>query len=234
MFRMYGNRVEILKYQISYTENEEQRTDYAVTEEEANELSQRTGGTVSAFPAGDDDWMDGLEVADVPDTYGEAMALYEQYRENQDYAKNVKLTELSAACNNTINAGTQVQLSDGSTESFTYDLADQSNISEMFNAVLLGATEYPYHANDDDCRMYSAKDITAIYTTLSSYKTMQTTYHNQLKQYVKAMESTTEVEAVTYGQELTGIYLDKYNELMVQAKTQLDNIVAKVQSNEMA
>lgn len=145
-----------------------------------------------------------------------------------------KLAELSNACNAAINAGTQVQLSDGSTESFTYDLADQSNVSEMFNAVLLGATEYPYHANDDDCRMYSAQDITAIYVTLSSYKTAQTTYHNQLKQYVKALETADEVNAVVYGQELTGIYLDKYNELMAQAKVQLDNIVAKVQSNEMA
>lgn len=149
-------------------------------------------------------------------------------------AQQSKLAELSNACNTTINVGTQVQLSDGSTESFTYDLADQSNVSEMFNAVLLGATEYPYHANDDDCRMYSAQDITTIYVTLSSYKTAQTTYHNQLKQYVKALETADEVNAVVYGQELIGTYLDKYNELMAQAKAQLDNIVAKVQNNEMA
>lgn len=146
--------------------------------------------------------------------------------------REVKIEELSVACNTTINAGTQVQLTDGSTESFTYGLVDQSNISEMFNAVLLGATEYPYHANDDGCRMYSAQDIVAIYVTMSIFKTAQTTYHNQLKRHVKAMESVAEVEAVTYGQELTGEYLDKYNELMAQAKAQLDNIVAKVRSNE--
>lgn len=146
--------------------------------------------------------------------------------------RKAKIEELSVACNTAINAGTQVQLSDGSTESFTYGLVDQSNVSEMFNAVLLGATEYPYHANDDGCRMYSAQDIVAIYVTMSIFKTAQTTYHNQLKCHVKAMESVTEVEAVTYGQELTGEYLDKYNELMAQAKAQLDNIVAKVRSNE--
>ena len=80
--------------------------------------------------------------------------------------------------------------------------------------------------------MYSAQDIVAIYTTLSAFKTAQTTYHNQLKRHVKAMEGVAEVEAVTYGQELTGEYLDKYNELMAQAKAQLENIVAKVRSNE--
>lgn len=142
--------------------------------------------------------------------------------------KEAKIEELSVACNNAIDAGTQVQLSDGSTESFTYGLVDQSNVSEMFNAVLLGATEYPYHANDDDCRMYSAQDIVAIYATLSAFKTGQTTYHNQLKRYTKALTSQEEIEVVTYGQELTGEYLDKYNELMAQAKVQLDNVLAKV------
>ena len=146
--------------------------------------------------------------------------------------KEAKLKELSNACNNAINAGTKVQLSEETIESFTYGLVDQSNISEMFNAVLLGATEYPYHANDDNCRMYSAQDIMTIYATLSTYKTGQTTYHNQLKQYVKTLTTQEEIEAVVYGQELTGEYLEKYNELMVQAKVQLDNIIAKVQINE--
>lgn len=146
--------------------------------------------------------------------------------------KETKLKELSGACNNAINAGTKVQLSEETTESFTYGLVDQSNISEMFNAVLLGATEYPYHANNDNCRMYSAQDIMTIYATLSTYKTGQTTYHNQLKQYVKTLTTQEEIEAVTYGQELTGEYLEKYNELMAQAKVQLDNIIAKVGQTE--
>ena len=77
MFRMYGRKVEILKYQISYTENEEQRTEYAATEDEANEIVERVNGTVTALEAGDDAWMDGIEVDDVPDTYAEAMKVYE-------------------------------------------------------------------------------------------------------------------------------------------------------------
>lgn len=146
--------------------------------------------------------------------------------------REAKIEELSVACNNVINAGTQVQLTDGSTEPFTYGLVDQSNVSEMFNAVLLGATEYPYHANDDDCRMYSAQDIVAIYATLSAFKTGQTTYHNQLKRYTKALTAQEEIQAVTYGQELTGEYLESYNTLMAQAKVQLDNVLAKVAQAE--
>ena len=145
-----------------------------------------------------------------------------------EMARDEKLIQLSDACNIAIDTGTQVQLSDGSIEPFTYNLMDQSNVSEMFNAVLLGATEYPYHANDDDCRMYSAQDIVAIYATLSAFKTGQTTYHNQLKQYVKTLTTQEEIEAVAYGQELTGEYLNKYNELMAQAEVQLDNVLSKV------
>lgn len=77
MFRMYGRKVEILKYQVSYQENEEQRTDYAVSEEEANEIAERVNGTVSALPDSGDAWMDGIEVDDVPDTYAEAMRIYQ-------------------------------------------------------------------------------------------------------------------------------------------------------------
>lgn len=228
MFRMYGRKVEILKYQISYTKDEEERTDYAASEEEAQEIADRVGGTVSALQSEDDAWMDGIEVDDVPDTYAAAMQIYQTYLNGLQYAKNIKIKQLSEACNATINAGTQVQLSDGTTEPFTYNLADQSNISEMFNAVLLGATEYPYHANDDGCCMYSAQDIVAIYTTLSAFKTAQTTYHNQLKRHVKAMEGVTEVEAVTYGQELTGEYLEKYNTLIAQAQEQMQTVLSKM------
>lgn len=76
MFRMYGRKVEILRYQVSYTEDEKEQTAYAVTEEEANEIAARVKGTVSSLQPGDDAWMDGIEVADVPDTYGEATRVY--------------------------------------------------------------------------------------------------------------------------------------------------------------
>lgn len=76
MFRMYGRTVQVLKYQISYTENEEQYTDYAASEEEANEIANRVNGTVTTLELENDAWMDGIEVADVPDTYAEAQKVY--------------------------------------------------------------------------------------------------------------------------------------------------------------
>ena len=98
MFRMYGRTVQVLKYQITYTENEEEQIDYAASEEEANEIAQRTGGTVTALDMSDDAWMDGIEVADVPDTYGEAMEIYHAgesaYRESVAQIDNLKITDM--------------------------------------------------------------------------------------------------------------------------------------------
>lgn len=77
MFRVYGRTVEVHHFRVDYTEDEEQRTDYCPTGEEANAIAERTGGTVTELDPGDDAWMDGIEVADVEDTYGEAVRVYE-------------------------------------------------------------------------------------------------------------------------------------------------------------
>lgn len=80
MFRMYGRIVQILRYQSTITElrpNENGEfvgdpvTHYAPTQEEAAAL----GENVQPLPLEADEWMDGLEVADVPDTMGEAVKI---------------------------------------------------------------------------------------------------------------------------------------------------------------
>ena len=93
MFRMYGRKVEILKYSISYVENDEQKIEYAATEEEANEISKRVNGTITQLETEDDIWMNGIEVDDVPDTYNEAIRIYNLGKDNYYFEKN-KPTEL--------------------------------------------------------------------------------------------------------------------------------------------
>lgn len=138
--------------------------------------------------------------------------------------KEAKIAELLVMNDQAIDNGTTVTLSTGE-ENFTYTLADQSNISEMFMAVIMGATEYSYHQNGESCRMFNAGDIMTLYGTLSMYKTGLLTYFNQLKNYVGALTSVEDIQAVTYGQELTGEYLANYNELMAKNKAQLDKVI---------
>lgn len=100
MFRMYGNRVEILRYRIDYTENEEQRTTYAATEEEADEIAKHYNGVKTNISASDDGWMDGMVVADVPDTYAEAMRIYslgeQAYKQQVEDSKKRNAEQLRA------------------------------------------------------------------------------------------------------------------------------------------
>lgn len=145
-----------------------------------------------------------------------------------EVARAAKVAEISTACNAAIDAGTSVDLPSGTREEFTYTVADQANISEMFTACLAGATGYIYHENNGPCKNYPAADVVAIYGTLSMYKTGQLTYHNQLRQFVNSLTTAEDIQTVTYGQPLIGEYLTQYNELMAEAQTQMDAVLAKI------
>ena len=153
--------------------------------------------------------------------------------ESIEAIKTAKLAEISKSCEDYIYAGTDVTLPDNTTKHFTYTLADQSNISEMFTAIMAGATEYPYHADGEICKIYTKEQIIAIYGTLSLFKTEMTTYHNSLKAQINAMTDADAILAIKFKEtELTGEYLTNYNEMMASAQTQLNAILAKIPSDE--
>ena len=89
-FRMYGRVIEVNRYSVTYEEQllslpdqepEEpetvQRVEYVPTKEEADAIAERTGGTVSPLETSEYDWLDGIEVDDVPDTFSEAVKIQE-------------------------------------------------------------------------------------------------------------------------------------------------------------
>lgn len=92
-FRMYGRIIEVNRYSVTYEEQfptpppfsdqepEEpeivQHTEYVPTKEEADSIAARTGGTVTALDNSQYEWLDGIEVDDVPDTFGEAIKIQE-------------------------------------------------------------------------------------------------------------------------------------------------------------
>ena len=148
-------------------------------------------------------------------------------------AKPAKIAEIKQACESYIHAGTDVIYSDGTTEHFTYTLADQSNISEMFTAIMAGATEFPYHADGEICKIYTKEQIVTIYGTLSLFKTEATTYHNSLKAQINAMTDADAISTIKFKEtELTGEYLTNYTSMMTSAQTQLNAILAKIPTEE--
>lgn len=170
--------------------------------------------------------------------YIPAKDIYEDCKYYHPYTKEEKkeiienkIEELSSICNQKITDGIDIELSNVEKKHFSYSIEDQANVSEMFNAIVMGATSYPYHANGEGCKMYSAEDIIKIYSALTALKTSQVTYYNQLREYVKTLEFVSDIQSVTYGQELTGSYLDTYNELMQNANTEMQKVLSKVSTS---
>ena len=145
-----------------------------------------------------------------------------------DEARAEKISQLSAVCNTLIVAGADIQLADGSTQHFDYSTEDQLNISDMFSAVVLGASCYPYQPANGSCAVYQAADIVTIYTTLAGQKTAQLTYYHQLKDYVRSLEMVAEADAVVYGQPLTGAWLEHYNATIQTAQHQMQAVLARL------
>lgn len=180
--------------------------------------------TVELYPPG------GLQ-HEVP-VYEDCLYYRPYTEEDKQEALHEKLAELSAACEAAINSGTKVRFSDGSERLVTYDIKDQTNIKELFDAVRMGATAYLFHTPSGDCMMYSAADIIAMYSTLAGYKTAQLTYHNKLKQYVESLGTVPAIQAVQYGDPLTGEWLEGYNTLIAEAEVVLQAILQGVMQND--
>lgn len=176
--------------------------------------------------------LDGNTVTDVQ-TNQEALDTYLKANPEPDalsQAKTEKTAEMSAACNAAIVAGLDIQLTGDKTEHFDYSERDQINIKEMFDAVLMGATMYPYQSEDGQCRTYTPTEIVTIYSSLAGNKTAQLTYYHQIKDYIGTLETSEEVKAVIYGQPLTGEYLEHYNAMISVAAEQMQTVIAKVTS----
>lgn len=106
----------------------------------------------------------------------------EELAEIKESLRTEKLKEVSADCEKAIYAGVDVIFADESQKHFSLQPNDQTNIDGVFNAIVLGATEYPYHADGEPCKMYSAADIVSLYVASKGYITKQTTYNNALRQ----------------------------------------------------
>ena len=108
-----------------------------------------------------------------------------------------KETELSASCNAAIVAGVDVETSK-ETEHFSLQETDQINLTTAYNAVMAGAESYPYHADGQLCRMFTAEEITAISNASIRHKLYHTTLCNHLLTWARRAETAEELERITY------------------------------------
>lgn len=120
-----------------------------------------------------------------------------------------RVDELSEDCNITIEAGI-----DYNGKHYSMTIPDQLNLESLKTTIMGGAEGVPYHADGENCMIYTSAEFLEIYSACAVHKILQTTYFNQLKQYVLSLENIDDVNAVIYGQELTGQYLENYNTIV--------------------
>ena len=150
--------------------------------------------------------------------------------EQMETLRAKKLEEVSDACEAAITAGIDVLLGDGTQEHFSLEVPDQSNIDSIFNAVLLGATAYPYHADGKQCKLYSAADIVTLYTAKQSTITQKTTYNNSLRQWISRETSLEVLKGISYGVELPEDLKAEVADILQKAKEQVEAIAKKLET----
>jgi len=104
-FRMYGRTVQIYRYKAEYIEplapesEPEPITGYYPTLEEAHAASGEEG-IITEMDTSKYEWLDGLEVPDVEDTYAEAVSIYNmgqaEYERMQAFEESKKAAQLRA------------------------------------------------------------------------------------------------------------------------------------------
>lgn len=126
-----------------------------------------------------------------------------------------KTAEMSAACNAAITAGMDVETTQG-TEHFSLQETDQINLTAAVTAVQQGAAGYPYHADGELCRMFSAAEIGAVGQASIAHKLYHTTYCNHLFAWIRRATAS-ELTGITYGAELPEDLAASMQALLTQA-----------------
>lgn len=139
--------------------------------------------------------------------------------------KENKIYEMRSACETTIEKG--ITTSEGKT--YSYTVQDQSNILNAMNLAKSTGLEVPYHADGESCSLYTYDDIASIYMQEQMNLTKNQTYFNQLKLYIESVTDVKDIDLIKdiyYGTDLTGKYLDKYNEIMTQSEKVIQKLVS--------
>ena len=137
-----------------------------------------------------------------PQKTPEEEAAEEEYRRSLQFVKDSKIQYMSYLCNQTIETGILITLSDGLEHHFALTKEDQINLMERQAQLMAGATQVAYHADNGQCTYYSAEDMTKIIQTSIFFKDYQVTYFNSLKYYINCMDDMATISAVEYGMEI--------------------------------
>lgn len=121
--------------------------------------------------------------------------------EVEEVVPNIE-AEISMACKQAIYLGFDMELTEGEPSHFSLTENDQINLSTAYATVEAGAEGYPYHADGELCRLFSAQEIGKISEKATAHKLYHTTYCNHLLTWARRAETVEELEGIYYGAQL--------------------------------
>ena len=176
-------------------------------------MRQHAGTSGFISPKWDEDteaWIEGAtaeQIAAWEDEHPDPVSLEDK--------RAAKTAAMSAACNAAITAGMDVETTQG-TEHFSLQETDQINLTAAVTAVQQGAAGYPYHADGELCRMFTAAEIGAVGQASIAHKLYHTTYCNHMFAWIRRATAA-ELAGITYGAELPEDLAASMQALLTQA-----------------
>lgn len=149
--------------------------------------------------------------------------------------KEFQILQVQSAVQQDIFAGKSIELSNGESEYFEFTLEDQSNISNLYMAIISGngaITSLPFHSHGNYCRQYSAYDLIIIYAEMQKFITEKTTIANFTIQKIREAESKEEVAAMYYGMEFDAETTAQIEEILLSTMAVIDNILNNITPND--
>ena len=111
-----------------------------------------------------------------------------------DELKTYKINEVNQETQQAIYKGVTVELSDGKTHTFSLTADDQTNINSLYASLMIGiVNSVPYHANGEDCTIFSKEDFTKVALAAQQYKTYNLSLCNKIHKWINRSTSKADI-----------------------------------------
>lgn len=127
------------------------------------------------------------------------------YEPTLDELKMTKKQEVSAACEQTIAKGIDVQLP-GGVEHFSLTANDQINLIGSQAAVTAGEQQIAYHEDGKPCRYYTPDEIGLIVQQTMFWIGYHRTYCNSINMWIQAVTDKEDLQEIYYGADVPEVY----------------------------
>lgn len=150
-----------------------------------------------------------------------------EYVETLEEVRKAKIAEFNTICNQTIEAGQDITLSDGTVMHFDYTSYNQTNMGNGAAMALTTKETVPYYDSNNNCYLFEAIDMVTIYATYLGYTTYLLTLDHKLESVINRMDDKEDIKSLTFSEDsLDETAKADFDTIIAQAKIVSDKYMA--------